>query len=181
MKNNKKKIYIARHTVYSVLLLLFYVLQSTPGLLTTHGAAPLWVIPMAVCIAMFEGEFVGGIYGAVAGLLCDAASVPRQGGGSVVFGMSGFLLCALCVAVGLLIIYLLRCNLLGCMLFVAVITLTLGSLEFLFAHGMWGHENGWKIYVYHTLPVAALTLLITPLLFFLIRWIHNRFEMALQK
>jgi hypothetical protein len=139
------------------------------------------VIPAAICIAMFEGEFVGGIYGASAGLLCDAAAVPRQTGGSVLFGMSGFLLCALCVAVGLLIIYLLRCNLLGCMLFVAAITLALGSLEFLCAYGMWGHENGWKIYVYHNLPVVGYTLLVTPLLFFAIRGIHNRFEAALQK
>jgi cell shape-determining protein MreD len=181
MKDNKKKIYIMRHTVYSVMLLLLYVLQSTPGPFNVGGAAPLWVIPAAVCVAMFEGEFVGGIYGAAAGLLCDAAAVPRQSGGTVVFGMSGFLLCVLCVVVGLLIIYLLRCNLLGCMLFVATITIALGSLEFLFAYGMWGHENGWKIYVYHTLPVIAWTLAVTPLLFFAIRWIHNRFEAALQK
>lgn len=177
--NNKKAIHIFKHIVYALLLLILYILQTTPRLFMIREVKPMWVIPAAIVIAMYEGEFVGGVYGAAAGILCDAGAVPRQSGGSVLFGFNGFLLCAFCVACGLLIIYLLRCNLLGCMLFVTVTMLARGSLEYLFAYGMWRHDGGWMIYLYYTLPTTIYTLVVTPLIFRLAGGIHRRFEAVL--
>lgn len=176
-----KTIQILKHVVYALLLALFYVAQTTPGLFVIAGVKPMWVVPVAIAIAMYEGEFVGGIYGAAAGLLCDAGTVPRAGGGAVLFGFNGFFVCLFCIAAGLLIIYLLRCNLLGCMLFVAVTMLARGSLEFLFAYGMWGHENVWKLYVYYTIPVIVYTLVITPLVFWSVGKIFRKFEIMLER
>lgn len=172
--NNAKTILALKYTVYAALLLFLYVAQVTPGLLVIGGVKPLLVVPVAMAIAMFEGEFVGGVYGAAAGLLIDTASVT-------LFGFNGFFICLFCIIAGLMVIYLLRCNLLGCMLFVAVTLLVRGSIEFLFAYGMWGYESVWKIYLLHTLPGVLYTLVITPLAFRLIRWFHRRFARAIAR
>lgn len=173
--NTTKTIFALKHIVYTLLLLLLYILQTTPGFLAIRGIRPLWVIPAALALAMFEGEFVGGIYGAVAGLLCDVTAVPRQSGGSLLFGFNGLIVTLFCVTAGLLIIYLFRNNVLGCLLFALVTLLVRGSLEFLFAYGMWGHENVWKIYVCYTLPVVLYTLVVTPVVYWVVRGIFRRF------
>lgn len=153
-------------------MLWVYVLQTTPGLFVIRGVKPVLVVPFALAIAMHEGEFVGGIYGAAAGLLCDVS------GGSL-FGYNGFFLALFCIASGLLVIYLLRCNLLGCILFVLVTMLVRGSLEFLFAYGMWGYPDVWKIYLFYTLPTAGYTVAVSPLLFWMVRALYRRFFAAL--
>lgn len=165
--NNTARINIARHFIYVVLLLLLYVLQSVPRLFEIYGVKPIWVVSAAIAIAMFEGEFAGGIYGALAGLLCDT-------GGFLLFGFNGFIVMLCCIAAGLLVIFLMRCNLLSCILFVSVTMLLRGSLEYFFAYGMWQYENAWRIYVASTLPVAVYSIVITVPIFYLIRLIHGK-------
>ena len=159
---------LVKHGLYVLLFLLLYVAQSTPDFLVLGGVKPLWVIPAALAVAMLEGELVGGIYGAFAGLLCDI-------NGPLLFGFNGFLTCLFCVATGLLVVYLMRCNLLSCVLFVGVFAVVRGHLEFLFAFGMWNYENIWKLYVWRTLPVIAYTIAVSPLLFWLLRRLHRYF------
>lgn len=168
-----KHVTVIKHVFYCLLFLLLYIVQTVPGLFQIYGVKPNLLIPAAIALAMFEGEFLGGIYGALAGLLCDM-------GGVLLFGFNGFLTCLYCIAVGLLIIYLMRCNPLGCVLFTALFMLSRGSLEFLFAYGMWGYENVWKLYLYQTLPEAAYTAVVSPILFWLIRWLYRGFEAHLR-
>lgn len=168
-----KHILVFKYAVYALLILLLYVLQATPGLLAIAGVKPLLVVPVAVSVAIFEGEFTGGVYGALAGLLCDLSSFS-------LFGYNGFFICLFCIAAGLLVIYLMRGNLLGCLLFVAAALLARGSVEYLFSHGMWGHESVWRIYLAYTLPTIIYTLVCTPPLFWLVRKIYLRFEQTLR-
>lgn len=165
--SNASKMNITRHLVYVILMLLFYVIQSVPHLFRVYGVKPIWVVPVAVAIAMFEGEFAGGIYGAFAGLLCDT-------GGFLLFGFNGFVVSICCIAAGLLVIYLMRRNLLTCLLFVFVTLLLRGSLEYFFAYGMWQYKDARSIYLTSTLPSAAYSILIMIPVFYLIRAIHNR-------
>ncbi len=160
---------IFKYTLYALILLLFYILQTTPGVLELAGVKPMLVIPAALTIAMVEGEFVGGVYGALAGLLCDL-------GGSVLFGFNGLLLSLFCIGAGLLVIYLMHCNTGGALLFVTVTMLVRGGVEYLFSYRMWGYENVWKIFALHILPMSLYTILVTPLLFWLIRWIYRLFD-----
>jgi cell shape-determining protein MreD len=171
--NNTKYITILRHAVYCLLFLILYVVQTVPGLFVIRGIKPIWVIPAAIALAMFEGEFIGGIYGAAAGLLCDI-------GGFLLFGFNGFLTCVYCIAVGLLVIYLMRCNMLGCMMFVFIFMLLRGSLEFLFLYGMWGYDDVWRIYVNQTLPTVLFSTLISPIVFYSMRGVFRRFERVLK-
>lgn len=57
--NNKKWFRTAKFATYIVVMVLLYILQTTPGFLTVFGVKPNFVIPAAVCIAMHEGEFTG--------------------------------------------------------------------------------------------------------------------------
>jgi cell shape-determining protein MreD len=77
------------------------VLQSTPGFLSVFGIKPNLLIGSAICLAMFEGEFVGGLYGALAGMLLDLGS-------SRIFGFYSILLFIFCIGAGLAVIYLLH-------------------------------------------------------------------------
>lgn len=169
--NNAGALRVAKHLSYSLLLLLLYLLQTVPGLFVIFGVKPILVIPAAVVIAMLEGEFVGGIYGAAAGLLCDVGSL-------LLFGFNGFLTCLFCIVAGLLVTFLMRCHLGNCLLFACVIMLVRGSLEFLFAFGMWGYESVWKLYVFGTLPLAVYSVAVTPVIFWAVRKIYRRFDVS---
>ena len=165
--NRTKLTLTAKYLTYGLVLLLLYVLQTTPGLFVIFGAKPMLVVPAAIAIAMCEGEFVGGLYGAFAGLLCDMGS-------SMLFGFNGFLLTFFCVVTGLLVIHLMHCNAWNAILFTFITMLAIGSLEFLFGYGMWGLENVWMIYTYRTLPLIVYTAVVSPLPFWLMRGIHRK-------
>ena len=62
---------ILKWAVYSFVLLLLYTLQASPALFSIHGIKPVFVIPMAVSVALFENEAGAGAFGLAAGLLWD--------------------------------------------------------------------------------------------------------------
>ena len=47
----------------------FFVLfcRPRPGLFQFGAAKPLWLLPLALAVAVFEGEFAGAVFGAVCG------------------------------------------------------------------------------------------------------------------
>lgn len=154
---NRRHIWFFKYFSMVVLLLLLYVLQTTPRLFLVAGVKPILVVPAAVCIAMFEGELVGGIMGAVAGLLCDLASFT-------IFGFNGLIILACCVAVGLLTIYLTQLKLLNALLLGFGVLLLRGLLEYFFYYQIWGYEGSGRILLFSTLPtVLYSTLAIIPL------------------
>ena len=62
---------IVKWICYALLGLLCAVLQTTPGLFQFGTAKPLWLLPLALAVAVFEGEFAGAVFGAVCGLMWD--------------------------------------------------------------------------------------------------------------
>ena len=73
MRKRKNK-RILNILLYVPLLLLVYILQAMVfSRLPVHGAKPL-VIPLAVVgIALFGGYIRGGVFGLIAGVLCDVS------------------------------------------------------------------------------------------------------------
>lgn len=68
-----------RYFAYSLEILIFYILQSTPKLLPElFGSKPLILIAIALTIAAKENEIPSLIFGAVCGVLTDIAT-----GGSI--------------------------------------------------------------------------------------------------
>jgi len=159
---------IFKNVLFVLILLSLYVLQSVPGLFAIYGVKPFLTIPAAIAIAMLEGEFSGGIYGAVAGLLCDM-------GGLLLFGYNGLVTAACCIAAGLFVIHLIRCNIFAFLLFSIFTMLLRGAAEYFFAYGMWNHQDVSRIFLNVTLPAALYSVIAGIPLFFLLRWMHRRF------
>jgi rod shape-determining protein MreD len=170
---NKAALLTVKYALMVFFLILFYALQTTPPLFSLWGVRPVLLIPAAIGIAMAEGEFAGGIFGAFCGLLCDLGSQS-------LFGFNGLLLLLCGTAAGLLTIYLVRPSWRSALLFTAAAALLRGLVGFFFAYGMWGYENVSLILLRETLPVALYTAAAGPVFFWLARWYRRKFDLLLE-
>ena len=160
---------IVKWICYALLGLLCAVLQTTPGLFQFGAAKPLWLLPMALAVAVFEGEFAGAVFGAVCGLMWDWLA------GRTV-GMLALELLLLCFAVSVLVQLYLQVNPGN---FAAVSTATalvVLSLDWLFFYYMPGYTGAALRYVTFVLPGAVLTIPAALLAFWLVQHIHDGFR-----
>lgn len=171
--NNRPKINAAKYTVYVLIMAALYVLQSTPGLLAVSGIKPNLVIPAAVAIAVCEGEFIGGVFGTLAGILCDY-------GAPSLFGFNAMILLVCCVAVGLLTIYLLRPTVVNFMILLAASLLIRGLLDYLLNFYMWGYENVQLLLTGQVLPGILYSLLPAPLAYLVFSRLYEHFEQMME-
>jgi rod shape-determining protein MreD len=147
----RQKLLIAlKHAGYMLMLLTVYVLQVTPGLFSLFGVKPMPVIALAVCIAMAEGEFAGGLYGVFCGLLLDF-------GAFTLFGINSVLMLICGVATGLLTIYLVRDGLRSAFLLTLAAAALVGVAGYFFLYGMWNLEGAVRIFFNRTVPMIFYT------------------------
>lgn len=163
------KLRIQKMSIYGLTLLLLYILQTTPGFLTLWGIKPLLVLPLAVSIAMMEGELVGGLFGLAAGILCDTSGIT-------IFGINSLLYMGACVCIGLLVIYYMQASRLNSLIFTGVVLGIRELFEFFFYYVMWGYEDMRLILLKHMLPMIVLTLVVTPLLYWFVCQVHGYFR-----
>ena len=157
---------IVKWICYALLGLLCAVLQTTPGLFQFGAAKPLWLLPLALAVAVFE--FAGAVFGAVCGLMWDWLA------GRTV-GMLALELLLLCFAVSVLVQLYLQVNPGN---FAAVSTATalvVLSLDWLFFYYMPGYTGAALRYVTFVLPGAVLTIPAALLAFWLVQRIHDGF------
>lgn len=160
---------IVKWICYALLGLLCAVLQTTPGLFQFGAAKPLWLLPLALSVAVFEGEFAGAVFGAVCGLMWDWLA------GRTV-GMLALELLLLCFAVSVLVQLYLQVNPGN---FAAVSTATalvVLSLDWLLFYYMPGYTGAALRYVTFVLPGAVLTIPAALLAFWLVQHIHDGFR-----
>ena len=171
--DDKKGIRAAKYAAYGLAMALLYVLQTTPGFLTVFGVKPNLVIPAAVCAAMLEGEFAGGLYGALAGLLCDL-SAPS------IFGFNAIILLVACVVAGLAFLYLLRPCVINFVLMALGALAARGLLDYLLNYLMWNYENVGMILVHQILPGILYSAAVSPLVYYLYVRIGRHFQAKLE-
>lgn len=169
----QSKKHIIKYIVYFLLLILLYALQTTPRFLEIMGAKPVFVVPFAVCIALFENEMVSAIYGMLAGMLWDMSS-------NTLFGFNALILLCCCVTVSLFVMYLMRTKLLNALFFVGVIMVVQGLLHYVFYYLIWQYENSYIVLVRHILPSALFTVIMTIPVYFLVRTIATKFNAVLR-
>lgn len=165
---NRPKLSAAKYTVYVLLMAALYILQSTPHFLAVFGVKPNFVIPLAVAVAVYEGEFVGGLFGALAGVFCDFSS-------TTLFGFHAIIILVCCVAAGLLTIYLLRPTAVNFVILTGGTLLVQGLLDYLLNFYMWGYSSVEMVLTRRILPGIGYTLLLSPLLYWLTGRIFRRF------
>lgn len=148
--------------LYSAVVLVVALLQTSPnGFPVIAFARPTPLVLFVVCVAMLEGPAVGSVMGVVAGLLWNLYS-------SRVFGYYGLMLMAIGLTVSLLVQWLLRANFLSAMLLcvsgVAVYTL----LDWLLCYVLFLHDEMGTVLVRVYLPNALYTILLSPLMYWLV-------------
>lgn len=160
---------ILKWVCYAVALFVCAALQTTPGLLQLGQAKPLFILPLCLAVAVYEGEFAGALFGAVSGLLWDYTA------GRTV-GMLALELLLLCFGVSVLVQLYLQVNPGN---FAAVNTITallVLSLDWLFFYYMPGYAGAALRYIAFVLPSAVLTLPSALLAFWLVQRIHDGFR-----
>lgn len=169
MVNNRRQVLFKKYLAYSLLFLLLYVLQSTPGLFGVLGVRPVLLIPAAVTLAMYEGGFTGGLFGALAGMLCDLGAFSF-------YGLYSLLLLCCSAAAGLLVVYLMRRTLRVAMLLTGASALLCGLLRFYFDYVLWGYTGISDIFWEQCVPMTIYTAAVSPLFFYLFRRMDRHFE-----
>lgn len=160
---------VLKFFVYAVIVFAAYIIQTTPGLFEFFGVRPILVLPACICIAVFEGEFAGGLFGFFAGLFCDSAS-------ETVFGFNALVFLIFCVLAGLATIYVFRRSTMNIMLLCLGVVFCRCVLEFFFTFVLYGYENLWAYFYTQIAPQIVLTSIFSLPLCALFRALHKKFE-----
>ena len=154
---------------YTLLMLLCTVLQTTPGLFQFGAAKPLWLLPLALAVAVFEGEFAGALFGAVCGLMWDYTA------GRTV-GMLALELMILCFLLSAVMQLYFKASVPNFLLWGGVCARLVLSLDWLFFYEMPGYSGTLRRYLWVVLPSAAMSLPVCWLLFGWVRRIWEEFK-----
>ena len=160
---------ILKWACYAVALFVCAALQTTPGLFLLGQAKPLFILPLCLAVAVYEGEFAGALFGAVSGLLWDYTA------GRTV-GMLALELLLLCFALSVLVQVYLQGSTWNFALISTGTALAVLSLDWLFFYYMPGYSWAVSRWLTFVLPSAMMTLVPSLVLFSLVRRIYNEFK-----
>ena len=160
---------VIKFITYFLIVFASYIIQTTPGLFEFLGIVPILVLPACICIAVFEGEFAGGLFGFFAGLLCDSTS-------ETVFGFNAFIFLSFCVLAGLSTIYIFRRSTMNIMLLCLGAIFLRSSLEFFFAYVLYQYEDLGVFFYTIIAPQIVLTSIFSLPYCLIFRKLHKKFE-----
>ena len=146
-RKKEKRNTTLRWILYGVMLVLSYVYMTTAPL---NLRTPLFVIPIAICISMFEEPFESAICGCLAGLLLDTAQ------GTLV-GLSGIIMLWCCLFSSLLFHFFVRRHFLNIVILNAAAILIQGVIHYFFYYAIWEYDHSGKIFMNEFLPVMIYT------------------------
>ena len=144
-----------------------------------------WALDLLYCLAagaalsLFvlrqgDGQLRGYILlGALGGMLLDLGAFS-------VFGFYSIQLLVICVAIGLLVIYLMKNNLLSAAILCGGTALFLGITQFFFLYALWGYEDVFRLYLTKILPTGVYTTVFTPLFYWGSRKLYDFYQSKLE-
>ena len=135
---------------YVLALFVCAALQTTPGLFQLGQAKPLFILPLCLAVAVYEGEFAGALFGAVCGLLWDYTA------GRTV-GMLALELLLMCFALSVLVQLYLQGSTWNFALISMVTAALVLSLDWLFFYYMPGYAGAGERFLWVVLPSALMT------------------------
>ena len=160
---------ILKFFVYAIIIFAAYIIQTTPGLLDFYGINPLLVLPACICLAVYEGEFAGGLFGFFFGLFCDSNT-------ETVFGFNALLFLVFCVFAGLVTIYVFRRSTMNIMLLCLGAVFLRSAMEFCFNFILFGYENLEPFFYTEIGPQIVFSAIFSLPFCLLFRWLHKKFE-----
>lgn len=156
-----------RYFTYSLLILLLFVLNSTPSLLPDiYGATPCLLLALGVSIAYFEAEVPAMIFGLVCGVLTDF-------GYSNSIGTFAVMMTIVCFIIGFCSNNLITANFTNVLLSATVIIAVILSLHFVFAFVIKGIDNSGIYFVNHYISRIVQTIICTVIFYFINKFVYS--------
>lgn len=169
-RKKEKRNTIIRWILYFLLLTISYIYMTTaPITLRT----PLFLIPTAMCVSMFEEPFDSAVFGCVAGLLLDTA----QG---TMIGLNGIIMLWCCLMSSLLFHFFLRRHIIGIMLINLAAIFVQGIIHYFFYYAIWEYDPAGKIFLGNFLPVMIYTEIAALPLCLLTRFLVKHFGIIVE-
>ena len=168
-RRKRKSSQIFKWVCYTLLMLLCTVLQTMPGLFQLGAAKPLYLLPLALAVSVFEGEFAGAVFGAVCGLMWDYTA------GRTV-GMLALELMILCFGVSVVVQLYLKDTPANFVLLAVVCALLVLSADWLFFYYMPGYAGAVERFLRVVLPSALMTAPVSWLLHRAVQRISTEFK-----
>lgn len=169
MEQKTFRLFIIKNVIYTVIVLIAYILQETPRLLALGNIRPIIVIAVVTAIAMNEGEFSGGLFGLLGGVLCDTAAFH-------IFGVAPIFFLVLGCTCGLMVIYLIQSNVRTAFLLTGGFTLIYGFVAHYLIYGIWGYAGANRLLLVRTLPCALYSAAFGIPAFLFVRYLQSWFE-----
>ena len=160
---------ILKFFTYALVVFFAYIIQTTTGLFDFFGINPILVLPACICIAVYEGEFAGGLFGFFFGLFCDSTS-------ETVFGFNALIFLVFCVFAGLATIYIFRRSTMNIMLLCLGAIFLRSFLEYFFGFILFGYEDLVPFFYTRIGPQIVLTSIFSFPFALLFRQMHKKFE-----
>ncbi len=165
---NKKT--IARRAILVGFVVITFLFQSTGGLFPEpFGIKTLLLIPLTICISMFEREFAGIFYGLLSGVMLDAFSAQSSIFNSLMFTIFGF-------AAGSLITYLMRNNLLCATILTTAAAVFYNVISFIVYSAFDSLDKPVAVFFRYYFTSAVFTILLTPVYYFIVRLISKQLK-----
>lgn len=166
---NQTRTLFKRRLIIAAVIILCALLQTTIGYFPSlFGIHFFLLIPLCVCIAVFEGERWGAAFGVFAGALWDLS----HGGGDGYNALFLLVICALC---GVLVRYLMQKNIVTALVMSGGACLLYSILYVMFFISAQGIERPAFLFVRYYFPGAVLSFLLTFVFYYLIRGISKKY------
>ncbi len=164
----QRKKMIIRRVILALIILTLSVMQNTDGFFPQiFGIRALPLIPAVVCIAMFERDIPGMLFGLFAGALWDIFASGNNF--NALFLLTVGFLC------GTLINTVMRNNVVTASLLSAVFILIYSIGYWLFHFVFAGIDSAAHMLARYYLPGAAYTLIFAPIIFIIIRAVEKKY------
>ena len=167
-RKKEKRNTVIRWILYILLTVISYIYMTTAPQKLFMIRTPLFVIPMAMCVAMFEEPFDSAIMGCAAGLLLDTA----QG---TLIGLSGIIMLWCCLGASLLFHFFMRRHIINIIALNAAAVFAQGIIHYFFYYAIWEYDSAGKIFTREFLPVMIGTIIAVIPFFFIVRFLSRHF------
>jgi rod shape-determining protein MreD len=168
LETQRKKL-ILRRICLALILLLISVVQNTDGFFPQFfGVRALLLIPAVVCVAMFERDIFGMVFGLFAGALWDITASGASF--NALFLLTIGFLC------GTLINTIMRNNVVTAFLLSTVASVIYNIGYWLFHYVIGGLDKAVFMLLRYYLPSIAYTVVLVPLIFIIIRATEKKFD-----
>ncbi len=163
---NKAVVY-RRLILTAVVLLLFFVWNSNSVIPSPWGIPAMIMVPVVVCIGMFERETAGIMFGLGTGILIDAFSSQSVCFHAIMLTGAGYFS-------GVLITTLMRNNLKTCLLLNLIFIFIYNTAFYLIEYYSVSKNESSFVYLDIYLASVVYTMVFVPVIYFIIRAVFRK-------